>query len=219
MISEASSNRAPMVTHKPDRPLGKDRHDIAEPDIAAFRRGKSRGCNIGQQEDLLVGQGVGNQRQVCLGMRKQEVFGLRPVNCVPEPPSAKQSPALRPVATETGFALAARSNRSRQHALAGRIAFDSKTKFMDHARSFVTKRETFSHLILAADDVNVGAANCGQADLNDGFSRTGLRNHLFLKAELPGRPKHVGVHHATGKLFRFPFFEFDDHYEIGRAHV
>jgi hypothetical protein len=110
-----------------DRTLCKHRDRVTELHFVAFSRGNSRGRNVGQEHDLLIGQIVRNLCQVRLRARNEQVLRLRvssllAVDSVPEFPPANRSAALRPIPAQAVVALTTRSDRSHEDAVAYRIA-------------------------------------------------------------------------------------------------
>jgi hypothetical protein len=69
---------------------------------------------------------------------------------------------------------------------------------MDYSDRLMANGETFSDRILALDDVNIGAADCRQAYLDDGFAHSGVRYRFRFKTEDSIPPEHIGLHHSGG---------------------
>src|SRR5690554_2444263 len=59
-----------------NRPLGEDHHGIADADVGILRTLESGGHDVRAHQHLLVGQTIGNRRQVGLGIGHQHVLGL-----------------------------------------------------------------------------------------------------------------------------------------------
>ena len=73
---------------EPDRSLREDDDGVADPDLARLGAGEPGRGDVGEQHDLLVGQAVGDLREVGLGVGNEQVLGLRPVDRVAEAPAA-----------------------------------------------------------------------------------------------------------------------------------
>ena len=61
---------------------------------ARLGAGEAGRHDVGQQDDLLVGEVVRDLGQVGLGVRDQQVLGLRAVDGVAEPPAAERFVAV-----------------------------------------------------------------------------------------------------------------------------
>jgi len=102
------------------------------------------------------------------------------------------------MAFETGIALAAGSYGAKQHALAEAIAFDPRAKFMNDADGFVADGKACSHRIFFFDDVDVGAADGGEAYSDYGVVQTGAGDGFGFKAKLAFAAEYVGLHGRNG---------------------
>ena len=161
--------RAPAVAQRPIGPWAKTTTVSPRLTSAGLGPAEAGGGDVGQQDDLLVGQVVRDFGQVGLGVRDEQVLGLGPVDRVPEPPAADRLvpvavPALGQVARQTGVALAARRDRPDQHPVAGLVAGDAGAELLDDADRLMPDDQARPDRVLAADDVQVGPADGGQRD-------------------------------------------------------
>ena len=116
-----------------DRALGEDDDRVADLHAARFRAAEAGRGDVGEQDDLLVGDVVRDEREVRLGRRDEEVLGLRAVDRVAEAPAAEgleavAVAALAEVAGQAGAALAARRDRADEDALADLVAGDARRR-------------------------------------------------------------------------------------------
>jgi hypothetical protein len=95
------------------------------------------------------------------------------------------------VTAEAWLALAARCDGSHEHALSDRIARNPGTEFVDYSDGFMANDCTRLDRIFALDDVNVGAADGRESDLNYGFTVPGNAGSASLPVRtLPGHERH-----------------------------
>ena len=168
-----------------DRALREHRHGVADLDAAAFGAAQAGREDVGHQHDLLVGEPVGNRRQVGPGVGHQQVLGPRAVDRVAEAPAAQRPATLRVRAVEAVEALAARRDGADDDALADVILrLEPLTELVDDADRLVTEHEPVAHRVLALDDVDVGAADRRGGDADDGLSGPWRR----LRTLLDGQP-------------------------------
>ena len=124
---------APAVAHRPIGPWAKT--TTVSPILTLARLGAREAGrrDVGQQDDLLVGQVVRDLGEVGLGVRDEQVLGLGAVDRVAEPPAADRLvagpvAALRQVPGQAGVALAARRDGADEHALADLVAGDARRR-------------------------------------------------------------------------------------------
>ncbi len=148
-----------------DRALREDDHGIADPHLppdsapakpVEAMSARSTTCSSVRPSGIL--------RQVGLGIGDQQVFGLRAVDRVAEAPAADRlvAPAvaaLRLVLREAGAALAAGGDGADEHPVADLVARHAGSQLFDHADRLVADDQARAHRILAAQDVQVGAAD------------------------------------------------------------
>src|SRR5262249_10917277 len=100
---------------------------VAELKVRRFTSRYTCGSNVGQQNDVFVCQRIGYLGKVRLCIGNKHEFGLAPIDCVTEFPSAQAAAALRPLSRKTEFALTTRRNGSDQDTLACLVPRDSRT--------------------------------------------------------------------------------------------
>jgi len=132
---------------------------------------------------------------------------LNPIDRIAEFPPTQQAAALRRLAAEARFALTARGDCSYEDTLSDLIARDPWTELVDYADGFMADDRPRLDWILALNDVNVGAADGGESNLNYGFTVTGARKRLLLQPKLSGSPEYIGFHQATRSLFDLAFLK------------
>jgi hypothetical protein len=152
-----------------------------------------------------VGQLVGDLRHIGLGVGHQQVLRLRAVNGVAETPAADRLvagavAALRVLAAQAGAALAARSNRADQHAITDRVAGDAGAELADHPHRLVSDDQAAAHRVLAAQDVQIGAADGRQGDSYDRLTRTGGGPWNLLDTDVVDAVEDVGLHRRLRRL-------------------
>jgi hypothetical protein len=148
---------------------------------------------------LLVRQLGGNFREIGLRVRDSHVFGLRAVDGVSEAPAAGRLvafavAALRQKPGQAGVALPARRDRPDQDAVADGIADNAGANFLDHPDRLVADDAAGSDRILAAHDMQVGAADRRQCNSNDRVTRAGARPLDLFDSESVLGAKYVGLH-------------------------
>ena len=176
MTSEAPISFAPAVAHRPIGPWAKTTTaspirtppDSAPPNPVDAMSASRTTCSSVRL--------VGDLRQVRLGVRDEQVLGLRAVDRVAEPPAADRLvpvavAALGEVPGEAGAALAARRDRADQHPVADLVAGDARAQLVDHADRLVADDQAGPHRVLAAEDVQVGAADRRQRDADHRLAR------------------------------------------------
>ena len=182
-----------------DRALGEDDDRIAESNAAGFGTGEARRRDIGQEDDLLVGQVLGDLREVRLGVRHDEELGLRAVDRVPEAPAAERlepgaMAALRQPARQAGVALAARRDRADQNTLADLVADEARPELFDHPDGLVTQDEARPNRVFAFDDVDVRPADRGERDPDECLARAGMASCDLLDPDVVGPVEDRGPH-------------------------
>ena len=161
--------------------------------------GEARRRDVGEKDDLLVGDVVRDLRQVGLRRRDEQVLGLRAVDRVAEAPAADglvagPVAALREVPGEAGVALAARGDRADEHALADLVAGDPGAELLDHADRLMAEDQARTDRVLALDDVDVRAADRRERHPDQGLARTRPRPLHLHDVELLRRLEDVGSH-------------------------
>jgi hypothetical protein len=79
------------------------------------------------------------------------------------------------MARQTAVALAARRDRTDEHSIPNRVTRDSCTQLFDDTDGLVPDDASDLDWILAADDVEVGAADRGECDPDDRFTGSRAR--------------------------------------------
>src|SRR6185436_14418342 len=69
---------------KSDRSLREHRHHVADLDPAAFGAAETGRHDVGTHQDLLVGEFVGNRREIAYRVRHEDIFSLAAVDRVAE---------------------------------------------------------------------------------------------------------------------------------------
>lgn len=126
-------------------------------------------------------------------------------------PTAKGAAALGSVAGQARLALAAGRDCPQQHTLPHLVTRHPWTKLMNHPYGFMADRQAGLDRVFALDDVDIGAANGGEANLDNGLTVTGLGNRLLLQAEHSGCPKDIRFHHASCRRFDLSFLNCHRH--------
>src|SRR5690606_24138677 len=133
---------------------------------------------------------------------------------VAEFPSAEQPAALRLLSAQAQLALPARRDRADQNALTHMIALNAGTEFMDYSDRLVTDRQSRRHRVLAAHDVQVGAANRGQCHAYDRLPRSRLRVRLFFESKLARRAEDIRLHERALDRTRSMLFDCKRHHQL-----
>src|SRR5205085_914946 len=98
---------------------------------------------------------------------------------------AERTAALRVDTVQAIETLAARRDRADDHALTELVeALEADAELLDRADRLMAEHQARSHRVLAADDVDVGAADGRRRDLDDRLSGPRVR------------PRHVLERHA-----------------------
>ena len=182
-----------------DRPEREDNDRVADPDAARFGAAEAGRGDIGQEHDLLIADAIGDRREVGLGGRDEDVFGLATVDGVAEAPAAHgfvaaAVAALAEVAGQAGAALAARGDRRDEDALTDFVAGDARAELVDDADRLVADDQARADRILALEDVDVGAADRGRRDADDGLADPGSRTRHGLDADVAGAVEDGRAH-------------------------
>jgi hypothetical protein len=74
------------------------------------------------------------------------------------------------------------------------IAAHGGTKLLDDADRLVPDREASGHRILAFEDMDVSAADCGGGDADQGIERPNIRDRLLIKDDASGLDKDRNFH-------------------------
>lgn len=183
-----------------DGALAEDGDVIAKLDGTAFGGGKAGGGDGGEEDDLFVGEGIGDGGEVGLGVRDADVFGLAAIDGVAETPAAALAAALGGVAAEAGFALAAGGDGADENPLAGFVVIDAIPEFVNHANGFMADGEARADRIFPFHDMNIRSTNGSERDLHDGFADTGTRYRLVFNGEATGGTENGSLH--TDLAFR-----------------
>ena len=193
MTSAAPMSLAPAVAHRPIGPCAKTTTVSpirTRPDSAPEKPVEAMSASSTTCSSVRLVRDLG---QVGLRVRHEQVLGLRAVDRVAEAPAADRLvagavAALREAPDEAGAALAAGGDRADQDAIADLVAGDARTELVDDADRLVADDEPRLHRILAADDVDVGAADRRQRHADDGLARAGVgARHLGRLRCRPGR--------------------------------
>jgi hypothetical protein len=107
-------------------------------------------------------------------------------------------PALGLVTGEAGMALAARGDRANQDAVADLVTGNASAQLGDHTDGFVADDQTGADGILAAQDVEVGAADRGEGDADDGLAGSGMGAGDLFDADVTDAMEHGGAHFIFG---------------------
>ncbi len=174
---------------------------IAEPDAAVFGAAKPGTHDVRAHQHLLIGQAVGNRRQIRHRKRHFKILGLAAVDRVAEAPAADGvTAALRLAPVQAGMALATRRDGAHDHALANLVPGHAGAQFVDRANWLVPDRQARLDGILAFQDMDIGAADRRQRDLDDGFARPGDRNGFAVQDDAAGAGEDCCVHHVHENL-------------------
>ncbi len=111
-------------------------------------------------------------------MRHQEILGLRPVDGVPEAPApdrfaAVTMAALRVLSRKAGATLSAGRDGADQHAIADRVSGHPGAELRHDADRLVADHQAGPYGVLAAEDVQVGAADRRQGHSDDRLADAG----------------------------------------------
>ena len=93
MIVEAREARAGGGAQA-DRSLREDRHRVADTNLAALRTAEAGRHDVRTHKHLLVGQVVGNRRQICHGVRYPDIFRLAAIDSVAKFPTTDRLEAV-----------------------------------------------------------------------------------------------------------------------------
>ena len=199
ITSDAPISRAPAVAQSPIGPWAKTA--TVWPIATSARLGgrdAGRG-DVGEQHALLVAEVVGDLRQVGLGVGNAEVVGLDAVDRVAEAPAADHLPVVlvaRALRLGVGLAEeagAARRDRADQHPVADLVARDGVAELVDDADRLVADDPPRLDRVLLAPDVDVGAADRRQRDLDDRVVGAAAGHRMLLEgdplAALERRPR------------------------------
>ena len=186
-----------------DGALREDDHRVPDLDPTALRTPEAGRGDVREQHDLLIGHLVGNFREVRLRVRHQQILRLRAVDRVAKTPAshrpaAEAVAALRVLAREAGAALPAGRDGPDQHAVADVVAGDARAEFLDDAHRFMADDEPRLHRILAAHDMEIGAADRGGSDAQDRLAGTRGGLGHGIDADVIHAVKDVGEHGGHG---------------------
>jgi hypothetical protein len=198
MTIEAPISFAPRDAQRPIGPCAKTATASHAAGLRAADAGRS---DVSEQDHLLVGDAVRNLRQIRLRARHEQVLRLRAVDGVAEAPAADglvaaAVAALREFAGEAGVALTARGDGADDDAIADRVAGHADSQLFDDADWLVADDQARLDRILAAGDVQVGAADRGHRHTDDGLARSGVRPRHFLDADVVDAMKNGGAHRS-----------------------
>ena len=157
---------------------------------------------------LFVGQAIGNFREMGLGVRNEEVFGLRAIDGVSKTPAADSlialaMSALGVLSRETNAALAARSVGTNQHPVPNFVAGDSQPDFVDHPDWLVTDDESGLNRVFATNNMQISAADGRECDADNGFAKSRMWPGHFFHANVIHTAENGRSHfaHIQGALF------------------
>ena len=193
---------------KADRALREDRHLVAEGDLARFGATDTGGGDVGQENDLLVGELVRDDGHVRLCVRHEQILRLRAVDRVAEPPAAERLtvvavPALGVMAGQTGIALPARRDRAYEHAIANVVPGDAGAELRDDADRLMPDDQPRPDRVLPFDDMQVRPANRGRRDPDQRLARPGMWPRNVFHADVARAMEHRGAHGPGGEGFGF----------------
>ena len=184
--------------------MGEYRDGIADLDLRPFGPREARRHDVGAHQDLFVGQAIRDGSEVDHGVRHQHVLGLTAIDRVAELPAAKRLPAmprpgavLRMEAAQRGMAVSAGADGARDHALALDVALDGGSQLFDHADRLVPDRQPACDGIFALQDMDIGAADGGRRDPDQGIQRPDIRNWLFIEHDPSGLDENGGFHSSA----------------------
>jgi hypothetical protein len=106
---------------------------------------------------------------------------------------------LRQVTGEARPALSTRRDGADQDTVADFVAGDTNPQLLNHADGLMSDHESGLHRILAADDVQVGAADRRRRDLDQRFAGTNAWTRNFLDADVADAMKDGGAHRVRRK--------------------
>src|SRR5207248_11315388 len=102
-------------------------HSIADANVRRLGATKTSRCNVREQNHLLVAQLIGNLCEIGLSIGREQIFRLRAVDGVTEPPAPDRLQtfavtALRPLSRQTSPTLPAWGDRADKHAIADLVS-------------------------------------------------------------------------------------------------
>ena len=177
------NSRAPMMAAQPDRTRADDRHDIArlhgaveDAHLVAGRQ------DVGQHQDLLVGDAGRHLVGGRVGERDTHVLGLGAVDHVAEDPSPAPE-ALAVAALPAEAARTARGDARDEHPVADLDRLHSGADGLDRAHRLVTEDPPIGHRRnVTLEDVQIGAADGDGVDADD---RVGVVHDAWAWGLLP----------------------------------
>jgi hypothetical protein len=109
-------------------------------------------------------------------------------------------------AAQRGVAVSARADGAGDHALALDITLDGGPQFFDHADGFVPDRKPARDGIFALQDMDIGAADGGRRDPDQGIQRPHIRNRLLIEHDPSGLDENGGLHswHDSPRFWHMP---------------
>ena len=169
---------------------------------AAFEAGRQ---DIAQHDKRIFVRARWNVIETGIGEGNANKFRLGAVDLVAENPAAID--AMRVHATTAIVAFSAGRDARHDYAIAGVKRGDCRADLVDHADAFVTENaagRAGRHVTL--EDMQVGAADRGLDDFDDGIRRRGdLRLRTILDGFLAGSIVDEGLHGILLDLEKFAF--------------
>jgi hypothetical protein len=146
-----------------------------------------------------------------MGVVHAHVLRLATVDRVAEAPAAQRvrmarlgvGAALRHEAVEAGVALAAGRDRADDHALADPVAAHGGAELLDHPDRLVTHDSAALDRVLALKDMDVGTADGGRGDADQGVAWPDLRYRLLVEHDPARLDEHGRLHGAHGSSSTF----------------
>jgi hypothetical protein len=154
-----------------DRAGAHDGHHVARTDAAGQHADLvAGGQDVGQHEHRLVRHAVGDPVGGSVGVGDADVLGLSSVDVVAENPAALVQ-ALPVASFAAVLAGAARADAGDEDAVARRQPVHAVADFVDGAHGLVAEDPPGAHLRhVAGQDVQIGAADGGRIDPDDGVA-------------------------------------------------
>ena len=184
--------------HQTHGPLREHGHAAADGNVRELGRDESGGEHVTAVRGLLVGEAVGNGREVGHGVVDVEVLGKAAILEVGELPPAEHPAALAWIAALAIVARVARRDGADRNTLAdleqttGGREF---AQFVDHADGLVPERQALAVADRTRHGVGVGGADERGGRADDGVARSRAWDGLIHHADLADAVHHETLHH------------------------